>query len=47
MNQLLQNIAVFILVFLAVYFLFTKYIYNPFPGKKKSKGCGSSGCGCE
>lgn len=47
--DLVQNIAVFLIVSLAVAFLVTKYIWMPPFLKKKSaskSGCGSDGCGC-
>lgn len=46
--EILQEILVFITFLIASGYLFTKFIWKPafLGGKKKSKSCGPSDCGC-
>ena len=41
--EYIQEILVYITVFLAVAYLVKKYFYKP---KKTSKSCGEDNCGC-
>lgn len=46
MSVLLQDILIFIAMALALYFLFTTFIWNPFKKKKANVKCGNDKCGC-
>lgn len=44
MNDIFQNILVFITLAFAIAFLVRKFIWKP--KKKTAKACGNDGCGC-
>ncbi len=45
MNNTIQTVLVILTASLALGFLVRKYLWKP--KAKPSKGCGSSGCGCD
>ena len=46
MSVLLQDLLIYVAVVLALYYLFTTLIWNPFKKKKTNLKCGNDKCGC-
>ena len=46
MNEIIQNILVYVAVILSAIFLLKKFLFKPAKPKHAQKACGNDTCGC-